>query len=58
MNVESPVGFFYIEHDDKSFSDNISKSSIKTNNITSILSINTMAFWPIQEKANMQSSKN
>ena len=40
MIVESPVGFFFdMEHDDKSFSDNISKSSIETND----LSINTMA---------------
>ena len=40
MIVESPVGFFFdMEYDDKSFSDNISKSSIETNDF----SINTMA---------------
>ena len=40
MIVESPVGFFFdMEHDNNSFSDNISKSSIETND----MSINTMA---------------
>ena len=40
MIVESPVGFFFdMEHDDKSFSDIFSKSSIETND----MSINTMA---------------
>ena len=38
MNVEYPVGFFFdMEHDDESFSDNFSKSSIETNDITSTL---------------------
>ena len=40
MIVESPVGFFFdMEHDNNSFSDNISKSSIETHD----MSINKMA---------------
>ena len=36
--VQSPVGFFFdMEHDDNSFSDDISKNSIESNNSTSSL---------------------
>ena len=36
--VESPVDFFFdMEHDDKSFSDDDSKSSIESNNINPTL---------------------